>query len=89
MSKSAWKPIFKNIKLINSISLLKNKNIIIKTFVRNLEITKDLIGLTFAVYNGCTFRTIEIKSQMIGHKLGEFVPTRKKPIFIKKKKKKR
>jgi small subunit ribosomal protein S19 len=89
MTRSNWKPLYKNSDLDSSISSLKNKNMVIKTFIRNLEITRDLVDYTFMVYNGNTFRKITIQSKMIGHKLGEFAPTRKKPSTKKKKKKKR
>lgn len=89
MSRSKWKPVYKNIELINFIKTLKNKNTIIKTYIRNIVITPNLVGYTFMIYNGHVFRKVTIKSIMIGHKLGEFAPTRKKPNLKKKKKKKR
>lgn len=87
MSRSIWKPNYKNIELLNYIKTLKNKNKIIKTLNRNVTITSDLIGYTFIIYNGYDYKKVTIKSKMISHKLGEFAPTRKKPIFkgIKKK----
>ena len=45
-----------------------------------------MVGYTFMIHTGNSFRKLTIKSNMIGHKLGEFAPTRKKPIFKKKKK---
>jgi small subunit ribosomal protein S19 len=89
MTRSNWKPLYKNSYLNSSLQTLKNKNMVIKTYFRKLEITRDLIGYTFMVYNGNSFRKITIQSKMIGHKLGEFSPTRKKPSTKKKKKKKR
>lgn len=85
MSRSKWKPLYKNNELLNSIKNVRDKNVIIKTFVRNMEITKDLIGYTFSIYTGNSFKQVLIKSSMVGHKLGEFVPTRRKPVFKKKK----
>ena len=89
MSRSIWKPIYKNIELNQFLKNIKTKNTIIKTFVRNIEITSKLVGYTFMIYNGNSFRKLTIQTNMIGHKLGEFCPTRKKPSTKKKKKKKR
>jgi len=57
-------------------------------FKRNLEITSKIIGLTCQVYDGRRFSKLNISENMVGHKLGEFVPTREKFIFKKKNKKK-
>lgn len=48
-----------------------------------------MVNYTFLVHNGNSYRKLVIHSKMVGHKLGEFAPTRKKPILKKKKKKKR
>lgn len=48
----------------------------IKTWSRRSTITPDMIGLTFAVHNGKKFNAVFITENMIGHKLGEFSPTR-------------
>ncbi len=49
---------------------------VIKTWSRRSTITPELIGLTFAVHNGKKFVPIFVKENMVGHKLGEFAPTR-------------
>lgn len=49
---------------------------VIKTWSRRSTITPDMIGLTFAVHNGRQFIPVYVTEQMIGHKLGEFAPTR-------------
>ena len=49
---------------------------IIKTWSRDSMIIPDMIGLTFAVYNGKKFIPVYITEYMVGHKLGEFSPTR-------------
>ena len=49
---------------------------IIKTWSRRSTITPDFIGLTFAVHNGRKFIPVYITENMVGHKLGEFSPTR-------------
>lgn len=84
MSRSKWKGPYigsENLKTKD----LKNQ----LTFVlpRNVEITPKLIGLTFKIYNGKEYQEVTIIEEMIGHKFGEFVFTRKKFTFTKKKKK--
>ena len=51
-------------------------NRVIKTWSRRSTISPEMIGLTFAVHNGKQFIPVYITEQMIGHKLGEFAPTR-------------
>jgi small subunit ribosomal protein S19 len=48
----------------------------IKTWSRGSTITPDMIGLTFAVHNGKKFNAVFVTENMVGHKLGEFSPTR-------------
>jgi small subunit ribosomal protein S19 len=52
-----------------------NKNVI-KTWSRRSTITPELIGYTFAVHNGKKFIPVYVTENMVGHKLGEFSPTR-------------
>ena len=52
------------------------KKSVIKTWSRRSTITPDLIGFTFAVHNGNKFIPVYIHEAMVGHKLGEFAPTR-------------
>jgi small subunit ribosomal protein S19 len=49
---------------------------IIRTWSRRSTITPDFIGLTFAVHNGRKSVTVFVTENMVGHKLGEFAPTR-------------
>lgn len=49
---------------------------VIKTWSRRSTITPEMIGLTFAVHNGKKFNPVFVTENMIGHKLGEFSPTR-------------
>jgi len=58
-------------KLMNS-----NDKRVIKTWSRRSTITPDFVGLTFAVHNGNKFIPVYITENMVGHKLGEFSPTR-------------
>ena len=87
MTRSKWKGPFINTKFFTNVNNKKAKNII-KTVSRHSEITPRFIGLVFEVSNGKNFSKIEITEDMVGFKLGEFSPTRKKFSFKKKKKKK-
>ncbi len=49
---------------------------VIKTWSRSSMISPDFVGLTFAVHNGKQFIPVYITENMVGHKLGEFAPTR-------------
>ncbi|RMF13244.1 MAG: 30S ribosomal protein S19 [Candidatus Dadabacteria bacterium] len=49
---------------------------VIKTWSRRSTITPDMVGITFAVHNGRTFLPVFVTEDMVGHKLGEFAPTR-------------
>ncbi len=48
----------------------------IKTWSRRSTVTPDFVGLSFMVHNGKVFTTVYVNEQMVGHKLGEFAPTR-------------
>ena len=48
----------------------------IKTWSRRSTVTPDFLGLTFMVHTGRTFQTVYVTENMVGHKLGEFAPTR-------------
>ena len=49
---------------------------VIKTWSRRSDIIPDMVGLTFAVHNGKKFIPVYVTENMVGHKLGEFSPTR-------------
>ena len=49
---------------------------VIKTWSRRSTITPDMIGITFAVHNGKKFNAVFVTENMVGHKLGEFSPSR-------------
>ena len=65
-------------KLINKVAKAKasNKKIVIKTWSRASMIIPDMVGETIAVHNGKTFVPVFVTETMVGHKLGEFAPTR-------------
>jgi len=75
--------IFDQVELMNS----REKKTIIKTWSRSTTILPIMVGHTFAVYNGRQHLPVFVSDQMIGHKLGEFSPTRKFRSHIKKDKK--
>lgn len=52
------------------------KNKVVKTWSRRSTIIPEMVGLTFAVHNGQKFIPVYIQENMVGHKLGEFSPTR-------------
>ncbi len=54
----------------------KSKKTVIKTWSRRSTITPDFVGHTFAVHNGNKFIPVYVTEFMVGHKLGEFAPTR-------------
>jgi small subunit ribosomal protein S19 len=54
----------------------KNEKHVIRTYSRASTILPKMIGHTVAVYNGAKFVPVYINDQMVGHKLGEFAPTR-------------
>ena len=53
-----------------------NKKTVIKTWSRASTITPEFVGMTFAVHNGNKFIPVFVTENMVGHKLGEFAPTR-------------
>lgn len=53
------------------------EKIVIKTWARGSTITPEMIGYRFAVHNGRAFIEVAITEEMVGHRLGEFAPTRK------------
>lgn len=50
---------------------------VIKTWSRSSTIIPEMVGFTFGVHNGRNFINVNVKEEMVGHKLGEFSPTRK------------
>jgi small subunit ribosomal protein S19 len=78
MSRSLKKGVFVHYKLQKKIDTLNesNKKQVVKTWSRASMITPDFVGHTVAVHNGKNFIPIFITENMVGHKLGEFSPTR-------------
>ena len=78
MSRSLKKPPFVHYKLSQRVDDAKvnGKKTVIKTWSRASVITPDFVGLTIAVHNGNKFIPVYATENMVGHKLGEFAPTR-------------
>ncbi len=78
MSRSLKKPPFIHYKLAKRVEIAVtagNKNVI-KTWSRASTISPEFVGFTFAVHNGNKFIPVYVTENMVGHKLGEFAPTR-------------
>lgn len=75
MARSVKKGPYINPKLYKKISESKSPGTI-KTYSRSSTIIPDMIGKTIMVHNGKTFVPVQINENLIGHKLGEFAPTR-------------
>jgi len=78
MSRSLKKPPFVHFKLARKVEEIQGsgKKTVIKTWSRASMITPDFVGLTIAVHNGNKFIPVYVSENMVGHKLGEFAPTR-------------
>ena len=78
MSRSVWKGPFVDPSLLKKVEKLKlqSKPTPIKTWSRKSTIIPEFIGVSFLIYNGKKFIPIKISEDMVGHKLGEFSPTR-------------
>ena len=78
MSRAVWKGPFVEESLIKKVDKQKNETNKkpIKTWSRKSTIIPDFVGVSFLIYNGKKFIPITISEDMVGHKLGEFAPTR-------------
>lgn len=77
MSRSLKKPPFIHYKLLKRVDEASgNPKSVIKTWSRSSTIIPDMVGLTIAVHNGNKFIPVFCTENMVGHKLGEFAPTR-------------
>ena len=78
MSRSSKKGPYVDPKLLKKISGLKSGDrTVIKTWSRNSEIAPEMVGFVFGVHNGKDFIEVSVTEDMVGHRLGEFSPTRK------------
>ena len=78
MPRSLKKGPFVDDHLLKKVDVQNEKNTkqVIKTWSRRSTITPEFVGHTFAVHNGRKFITVFVTENMVGHKLGEFSPTR-------------
>jgi small subunit ribosomal protein S19 len=78
MSRSLKKGPFIDVKLEGKVSTLNDagKKSVVKTWARRSMISPDFVGHTIAVHNGNKFIPVYVTENMVGHKLGEFAPTR-------------
>lgn len=67
----------KLMKKINNASNSNNKKVVINTWARACTIAPEMIGFTIGVHNGKVHTPVFVTEDMVGHKLGEFSPTRK------------
>ena len=78
MARSIWKGPFVEGYVLKKAEKVREsgKNEVIKIWSRKSTILPQFVGLTFGVYNGQKFVPVTVNEQMVGHKLGEFSPTR-------------
>lgn len=77
MGRSLKKGPFVNQKLLWKIQQMSSTNKKpVKTWARSSMITPDFVGFTFLVHNGKDFINVSVSENMVGHRLGEFAPTR-------------
>ncbi|MHB1394278.1 MAG: 30S ribosomal protein S19 [Clostridia bacterium] len=78
MSRSTKKGPYVDVKLLNKIIDMNkaNKKVVLKTWSRSSTIFPEMVGHTLAVYDGRKHVPVYMTEDMVGHKLGEFAPTR-------------
>ena len=77
MTRSVWKGPFVDGYILKKAEAARSqRNMAIKTWSRRSTILPQFVGLTFQVHNGNKFIPVNISEEMVGHKLGEFAPTR-------------
>ena len=78
MARSVWKGPFVDMTLIKKAEKVSEsgRKEVIKTWSRRSTILPQFVGLTFGVYNGQKFVPVSVTENMVGHKFGEFSPTR-------------
>ena len=78
MPRSIKKGPFVDLHLVEKVNMARSSGSkkVIKTWSRRSMVVPEMIGLTFAVHNGKKFWPVYVTENMVGHKLGEFAPTR-------------
>ena len=91
MARSIWKGPFVDAYVLKKAEKAREagKSDVIKIWSRRSTILPQFVGLTFNVYNGHKFIPVSVSEDMVGHKLGEFAPTRTFPGHAADKKGKR
>jgi len=78
MSRSSYKGPYVDEKLLKKVRMMGSDNKrVIKTWARGSQIAPEFVGFTFAVHNGKEHTPVFVTEAMVGHRLGEFSPTRK------------
>jgi small subunit ribosomal protein S19 len=78
MARSLNKGPFIDVKLLKKVSGLKPSTAgVIKTWARRSQISPEMVGFMFGVHNGKTHVEVLVSEEMVGHRLGEFSPTKK------------
>lgn len=80
MSRSLKKGVYIDQKLQEKVTKAraagKATDVVIKTWARDCTVFPEMVGMKFSVYNGKTFLQVLVTEDMVGHRLGEFSPTR-------------
>ena len=77
MTRSVKKGPYVDEKLLKKVAAQGQDDGAIKTWARNSQIHPDFVGYTFAVHNGREFIDVLVSEEMVGHRLGEFSPTKR------------
>jgi small subunit ribosomal protein S19 len=72
------KKLLERIRSARELQEKESKAVVVRTHCRDMLVLPEMAGLKFGIYNGKEFVIVEIKPEMIGHRLGEFAQTRKK-----------
>jgi len=78
MTRSVWKGPFVDVSLLKRVEKIRQLGVReqVKTWSRRSTILPNFVGVTFLVHNGNKFIPVNVTEEMVGHKLGEFAPTR-------------
>ncbi len=77
MSRSSKKGPYVDPNILEKISKRKPEDGAIKTWSRASEIAPEMVGFRFSIHNGKSFIEVKVTEEMVGHRFGEFAPTRK------------
>jgi small subunit ribosomal protein S19 len=89
MARSVRKGPYVEASLLRKVETLGDSKKIIRTWSRRSMIVPDMVGHTFHVHNGKLFMPVFVTENMVGHRLGEFAPTRKQVVHAGDRKLKR